>query len=167
MACTVARRASIAQGRALVGLWERSLRGQQQQDGGGEAREALEEFARELKGRAAARDEEVDVWAVNGHLPPLMGVVCRVMEVPLEHALYMYLLNHAKTLLSAGVRASVLGPYQAQGILASDGLKERIWGLVEAELKDGKGVAEAGQCVPVLDLWGGRHEIIYSRIFNS
>jgi len=170
-ACTVARRASIAQGRALVGVWERSLRAQSGRGKGGgggeEAWDALEGFARELKGQAAAADDEVDVWAPNGHLPPLMGVLCRVLGIALEHAMYMYLLNHAKTLLSAGVRASVLGPYQAQGILASEGLKSSIWGLVEADLKDRKGVDEAGQSVPVMDLWGGRHEIIYSRIFNS
>jgi len=26
---------------------------------------------------------------------------------------------------------------------------------------------DAGQVVPVLDLWVGRHELLYSRIFNS
>jgi urease accessory protein len=26
---------------------------------------------------------------------------------------------------------------------------------------------DAGQCVPVMDVWVGRHERLYSRIFNS
>ena len=26
---------------------------------------------------------------------------------------------------------------------------------------------DAGQSVPVMDLWIGRHELLYSRIFNS
>jgi urease accessory protein len=28
-------------------------------------------------------------------------------------------------------------------------------------------IEEAGQTVPAMDLWIGRHEILYSRIFNS
>jgi len=157
----------------LVAVWERSLRAHYIDTSTStdpcnvSARDALETFASSLKSHAAAADEEIEVWAPNGHLPPLMGVVCRVLGIELEYAMYVFLLNHAKTVVSAGVRAGVLGPYQAQGILAGAGLKVRIWGLVEEDLRARGGIEEAGQSVPCLDLWGGRHEIIYSRIFNS
>lgn len=68
-------------------------------------------------------------------------------------------------MISAAVRASVLGPYQAQTVLASGELQDRIRGLV-VEGWD-RGVGDAGQSVPVMDLWVGRHEKLYSRIFNS
>jgi urease accessory protein len=67
--------------------------------------------------------------------------------------------------ISAAVRASVMGPYQAQAVLASAELQDRIRGLV-AEGWD-TSVQDAGQSVPVMDLWVGRHEKLYSRIFNS
>jgi urease accessory protein len=73
--------------------------------------------------------------------------------------------SHARTIISAAVRASVLGPYQAQSVLASQYLQERIRALVE-EMWD-RNVEDAGQTVPVMDLWVGRHEKLYSRIFNS
>jgi urease accessory protein len=63
------------------------------------------------------------------------------------------------------VRASVMGPYQAQAVLASAELQSRIRGLVE-EGWNSK-VEDAGQSVPLMDLWVGRHEKLYSRIFNS
>jgi urease accessory protein len=70
-----------------------------------------------------------------------------------------------KALLSAAVRASMFGPYQAQKILAGLEVQEGIWKAVRREWETR--VEDAGQVVPVLDLWVGRHEMLYSRIFNS
>lgn len=83
----------------------------------------------------------------------------------LEQAAYVFMLSHVKALLSAAVRASVFGPYQAQKILASEVVQEGIRGVLERAW--GWAVADAGQGVPVMDLWVGRHELLYSRIFNS
>jgi len=63
------------------------------------------------------------------------------------------------------VRASVMGPYQAQAVLAGEALQRDIETCVRANWE--VGVEDAGQIVPVLDLWVGRHELLYSRIFNS
>ena len=85
--------------------------------------------------------------------------------MPLREAAYLFLFSHARTVISAAVRASVMGPYQAQSVLASVELQDRIRGLVEEGWD--KAVEDAGQSVPVMDLWVGRHEKLYSRIFNS
>lgn len=77
----------------------------------------------------------------------------------------MYLLSHVKALVSAAVRAGMFGPYQAQKTLASRTVQEMIAAVVEREWETS--VEEAGQSVPVMDLWVGRHEVLYSRIFNS
>jgi urease accessory protein len=85
--------------------------------------------------------------------------------VPLHDAAYLFLFSHARTVISAAVRASVMGPYQAQAVLASAELQDRIRGLVDEGWH--RSVEDAGQSVPVMDLWVGRHEKLYSRIFNS
>lgn len=102
---------------------------------------------------------------LNAHLAPLWGLVTKILAVPLHDAAYLFLFSHARTVISAAVRASVMGPYQAQAVLASAELQDRIRGLV-AEGWD-RSVEDAGQSVPVMDLWVGRHEKLYSRIFNS
>ena len=101
----------------------------------------------------------------NGHFAPLWALVCLSMSVPIEQTAYVFLFNHAKAVLSAAVRAAVMGPYQAQGVLASGWLQGEIEKALERSW-DVK-VEDAGQSAPMLDLWIGRHELLYSRIFNS
>jgi len=169
--CTVARRASIKQGRALIAVWERSFRTQFSGDNectspGQVAHQSLRDFGTALKTSPNSTDEFATSLP-NGHLPPLFGAVCAALSIQLEKVLYMYLFNHVKTIVSAGIRASVLGPYQAQGVLASESLRTRLDVIISEELASGRSTAQAGQHVPMMDLWAGRHEIIYSRIFNS
>lgn len=165
--CTVQRRASVAQGRALLSVWEKAFKTSAEriliepdtQDR--EAAVALATFAADLKASAIS-DAPLPV---NGHLAPLWGAVALSLGQNLEEAGYVFLMNHAKAVVSAGVRASVMGPYHAQNLLASEMLQklvkeslERVWFLQPED---------AGQVVPSLDLWQGRHELLYSRIFNS
>ncbi|KAK8167378.1 hypothetical protein BC567DRAFT_182535 [Phyllosticta citribraziliensis] len=160
--CTVARRASVAQGRALLSVWDRSFKPQHSSP----APEALEAI-NALKGfQAQLRASKSNAYlAPNAHLAPLWGLITRVLGLPLQDAVYVFLFSHARTVTSAAVRASVLGPYQAQAVLASGDLRQKLWSLVQ-EYWD-TSVEEAGQNAPVMDLWVGRHEKLYSRIFNS
>ncbi len=162
--CTVARRASIAQGRALLAVWDRSFSHQynnkkqapdSKDPGTSTAIDALAAFS------AAMRNSKT----LNAHLAPLWGLLTRILGVPLHDAAYLFVFSHARTVVSAAVRASVMGPYQAQMVLAGAELQERIRKLVGEAWE--KRVEDAGQSVPVMDLWVGRHEKLYSRIFNS
>lgn len=169
--CTVARRASVKQGRALMAVWDRSFKAQFRLSEGGagrthDAQAVLRDFGVGLRSAPEANDQFGN-FTPNGHLPPLFGVVCAALAMQLGDVLYMYLFNHVKTVVSAGIRAGVLGPYQAQGVLAGEGLRGRVNAIIENELLSRKSTTEAGQSVPLMDIWGGRHEIIYSRIFNS
>ncbi|KAF2868501.1 hypothetical protein BDV95DRAFT_597352 [Massariosphaeria phaeospora] len=166
--CTVARRASVAQGRALLTVWDRSFKMQYSPS----AATAGSDDAVENAGRNTAIDALAAFSAslrtsndLNAHLAPLWGLVTRILTVPLHDAAYLFLFSHARTVVSAAVRASVMGPYQAQTVLASEELQSRIRGLVDEGWD--KEVEDAGQSVPVMDLWVGRHEKLYSRIFNS
>jgi urease accessory protein len=164
--CIVAQRASVAQGRALIGVWERAFRVSFAQHRGADAGadvavSAIDEFSDALK----SCFDDADELGPMGHFAPLWGVVCRAMGLDLQQTAYVFVLNHAKAVLSAAVRASVMGPYQAQNILASQNLQDTIMARIEREWDTE--VEQAGQVVPALDLWVGRHELLYSRIFNS
>ena len=162
ISCTVARRSSVAQGRALLGVWERALRPTARRPLESNAAElALSSFSSMLKSSTLGSIEN----QASGHLAPLWAVVCASQGLSLHDTAYVFLLNHAKAVLSAAVRASIMGPYQAQRVLASEGLQNAI---KEGMRKSWKAVVEeAGQSVPVLDLWAGRHSLLYSKIFTS
>jgi urease accessory protein len=181
--CTVARRASIAQGRALLTVWERGFKSVYtassfagtQSTHKGDLDENVPK-TQQTPGQDTERDDAIAALKafnlalrttdyLSGHLPPLWGLVTRILNIPLREAAYLFLFSHARTILSAAVRASVMGPYQAQAVLASLDTQERIRGLVEEGWD--RETEDAGQCVPVMDIWVGRHERLYSRIFNS
>jgi urease accessory protein len=166
--CTVARRASVAQGRALLAVWDRSFKTQYH----GVAAQGDKPSAEGLGSNESALSALTTFSAalrmsdhINAHFAPLWGLVTSVLSVPLRDAAYLFLFSHARTVTSAAVRASVMGPYQAQAVLASAELQDRIRGLVDEGWHTL--VEDAGQSVPVMDLWVGRHEKLYSRIFNS
>ncbi|KAJ5566859.1 Urease accessory protein UreF [Penicillium sp. DV-2018c] len=167
--CIVAARASIAQGRALIGVWERAFRVSFAGPGSpspvsGDAESAIAAID-DLSDALKSCMEEDDGLGPKGHFAPLWGVVCRAMGLDLQQTAYVFVMNHAKAVLSAAVRASVMGPYQAQNVLASQSLQDMITRRIAREWNTP--VEEAGQIVPALDLWVGRHELLYSRIFNS
>ncbi|KAI1117311.1 UreF-domain-containing protein [Nemania sp. NC0429] len=186
--CAVGRRASIAQGRALLSVWEKSLAPSSStittttttsssSSVPAGPREVLDAFSAALRrSSASARkadsgeadsEEEHSLLPppVSAHLGPLFGALARLLGLTLRQAAYVFLLGHAKALVSAAVRASMFGPYQAQKVLAGEALQVLIADMVEREW--GVRVEDAGQSVPVMDLWIGRHEMLYSRIFNS
>lgn len=91
--------------------------------------------------------------------------MARALGIGVHDAAHVFLLNHAKAVLSAAVRASVVGPYQAQAVLGSGWLKSELERVMAENWE--MAVEDAGQGVPPMDLWVGRHEMLYSRIFNS
>lgn len=161
--CRIARRASVAQGRALLSVWEKSFAGGAASTfpESVEAPTVIETFAKDLQ----AASNKPEPITINGHLAPLWGVVCLALGLNLEESGYLFLLNHAKAVLSAAVRASVMGPYLAQNMLAGQELQEQIRKCLEKVWLTQP--EDAGQAVPILDLWIGRHEMLYSRLFNS
>ena len=157
--CTVARRASVAQGRALLSVWERAFRSVEPSSSppsDDAAAAALSTFSALLKHSTAT---------ANGHFAPLWSLVSLSHSLSLPQTAYIFLFSHARAVLSAAVRASVMGPYQAQGVLASAWLQREIEKGVSGNWE--VRMEEAGQRVPLVDLWVGRHEMLYSRIFNS
>lgn len=164
--CTVGRRASVAQGRALLSIWDRSFRTSIPQGCSETAIEAVSSFTSTLRSTSSTSPAAIDeIPPVSAHLAPLFGAIACTLGISLQQTAYVFMLSHIKALLSAAVRASIFGPYQAQKLLASVEIQDGITKAIGNEWKTN--IEDAGQCVPVMDLWIGRHEMLYSRIFNS
>ncbi|KAK1482485.1 urease [Colletotrichum paranaense] len=165
--CTVGRRASIAQGRALLSIWERSFASSLPAP----VVATLQPYAALLKTATSSRavsataDDQAEPPLVFAHLAPLFGAICNLVGLTLQQTAYIFMMGHVKALISAAVRASMFGPYQAQKVLASTQVQQLISAAIEREWSTP--VERAGQTMPVMDLWIGRHEVLYSRIFNS
>ncbi|KAL7823899.1 hypothetical protein V8C26DRAFT_7467 [Trichoderma gracile] len=186
--CTVGRRASVAQGRALLSIWERSFKptilpppasssssssSSSHQTASSSSSSSISPDALVLSDFSALLRRESSKSSagagepplVSAHLGPLFGAIAAVVGLSLRQTAYVFMLSHVKALVSAAVRANMFGPYQAQKMLASEHVQALINAVVEREWRTS--VEEAGQSVPVMDLWVGRHELLYSRIFNS
>lgn len=165
--CTVGRRASVAQGRALLSIWDRSFSAALPAGASPAAVQALKDFSVLLRSASATSTQASsnELPPASAHIGPLFGVIAGILGMSLQQTAYVFMLSHVKALLSAAVRASIFGPYAAQKILASVEVQEGIREVIGREWE--RGVEAAGQSVPVMDLWVGRHEMLYSRIFNS
>ncbi|KAB8300282.1 hypothetical protein EYC80_000482 [Monilinia laxa] len=168
--CTVGRRASIAQGRALLSIWDRSFSAALSSNPSNSTAMAgvvvLKEFSLLLRSTSSApKSTSGEIPPISAHLAPLFGAIASTVGMDLEQTAYVFMLSHVKALLSAAVRASMFGPYHAQKILASGEVQMGIKDAIKREWETK--VEDAGQSVPVMDLWIGRHEMLYSRIFNS
>ncbi|EME81747.1 uncharacterized protein MYCFIDRAFT_63686 [Pseudocercospora fijiensis CIRAD86] len=164
--CTVARRASVTQGKALIEVWTRALH-TAAANPASESTTELTKFASQLKSNIP----DPFAFTLQSHFAPLFGAVCAALDLDEHETSYLFLLNHSKALLSAAVRASVMGPYQSQAVLAGSRLRLTIGKCIEDNQQKiaarCSGHEDAVVTVPTMDLWMGRHELLYSRIFNS
>jgi urease accessory protein len=135
----VANRASRAQGRAYL--------------------RAAEALGGAVEGLAA----EVRARRLPGHLAPVFGAVMAALGIAEEEARRLFLFQGARGAVSAAVRLGVVGPLEAQGLLA--GLArpvEHALAATAALTPD-----EAASCAPLLDLLQGHQDRLYSRLFQS
>ena len=111
----------------------------------------------------------VDTLALHGELSVVITIFQKVLQVGvvliLERCMYVFLLNHAKAVMSAAVRLSLVGPYQAQTILAAPQTRRLLKSVLD-EVRD-MSIDDAGQTWALLDVYQGRQEILYSRVFNG
>ena len=79
--------------------------------------------------------------------------------------MYVFLLNHAKAVMSAAVRLGLVGPYQAHTILAASSTRQLLRNILD-EVRN-LDIDDAAQTWALLDVYQGRQEILYSRVFNG
>lgn len=156
--CPVTTRASVAQGKALLKVFQSVMRESLKDEMHRESLQALDDFGLAMRGPDP-------VIRPSGHLPPLWGAVCSAASLPVDMSAYVYLFKHAQSVLSAEVRASAIGPYQAQTLLASRWMKSSIEAALAAEWDTR--VADAAHAVPIMVFWSTMHDRLYTRMFSS
>ncbi len=114
-------------------------------------------------GAAAQLAERVRREGQPGHFAPATGALLRLLGV--SEAVTQQLVLHValRGVLSAGVRLGLAGPLVAQRIQARLGAQTddliAAYGALGAE--------EAAQATPMLDLFQGHQDRLYSRLFQS
>lgn len=134
----IANRASRAQGRAYYSAWNRIF-----------------------KARVPACDGETA--PAFGHFAPIYGFCLRRLGISRRVSSRLFLFNHLRGLLAAAVRLNIVGPMEAQSAQGEMSVYcESL--LTRCELLS---VNDLSQTSPLLDIWQGSHDRLYSRLFQS
>jgi len=98
-----------------------------------------------------------------GHFPPVFGAVARALRVSRSGMARLFFFQHLRGLVAGAVRLGIVGPMEAQA------LQHRLGPRAEAILSQCEhlGVADIAQTAPLLDLWQGAQDRLYSRLFQS
>lgn len=98
-----------------------------------------------------------------GHLAPVFGAVTRSLGVLQDDTLRLFVFTHLRGVLAAAVRLNIVGPMDAQAI------QFQLSPEAEAVARDGAelGLDDLAQTAPLLDLWQGAQDRLYSRLFQS
>ncbi len=137
----VANRASRSQGRAFWMASSRSFPSPELES---------------LRGTIEARD-------FAGHLPPVFGAVTAALGLQLSKAVHLFFFQHLRGLLAGAVRLGIVGPMEAQGLQHRLSTRAQSVALRCSKTP----VEEAAQTAPLLDLWQGAQDRLYSRLFQS
>jgi urease accessory protein len=145
----VANRASRAQGRALLAAVERIFP------------------ERDVHAASAAPGQPTlkrpEVRAPFAHFAPVFGALMRELAVPRQTALQLFFFNQLRSVLAAAVRLNIVGPMEAQMLQHRLALKaEAILARCQSLTLD-----DLAQTSPLLDLWQGAQDRLYSRLFQS
>lgn len=97
------------------------------------------------------------------HLSPVFGAALRRLGLSREVTARMYLFNHLRSLVAASVRLSIIGPMEAQI------LQKQLARRAERAGQHCKNLTldQIAQTAPLLDLWQGAQDRLYSRLFQS
>ncbi|KAJ1801122.1 hypothetical protein LPJ59_000547 [Coemansia sp. RSA 2399] len=160
----VAMRASIAQGGGLLMLFNRGY--------------AQAVFMADQRGRlCAAMAKQLQrlsrLGEIRAHWPTVFGFVCAALDISKAHMQQLFLFQFVRQLFSAAVRLNLVGPLRAQTLqcdmqpFVSNLLKQ--WSHVEVSMGGIEDVfgESAVYTEPILELYQGMHDRLYSRIFNS
>lgn len=100
---------------------------------------------------------------LHGHFPPLFGAICRELQFSLYQTQKMFLYNALRGLVSSAVRLNIVGPIEGQQIQQE--LSETA--ISVSKFYSETPVSEAAQTAFILDLAQGKHDRLYSRLFNT
>ncbi len=98
-----------------------------------------------------------------GHWAPAFGAVAFALEIEREPAARLFCFMHLRGLIAAAVRLGIIGPLEAQSIQHHLGpvAEEIVGGCLAISIED------ISQTAPLLELWQGTQDRLYSRLFQS
>jgi len=175
----VTRRASCAQGAALLTLYTRGFtRPSMLLTTIAATDEQRENRAAALVAALKLRVRRGEPDAPAGHLPVCWGVLTGALGLNVDRGAHLHLFLHARGVLSAAVRMNIVGPYAAQQLLlhavrrvVDDALGSTAH-LISGALRDEVDVERADERLPATtwplgEILAARHDLLHSRIFNS
>jgi len=97
------------------------------------------------------------------HFPCVFGGALSSLDIPLETATRLFFFNHLRGVLAAAVRLNIVGPMEAQS------LQNKFSTTAETILQAGASLTlnDIAQTSPLLDIWQGAQDRLYSRLFQS
>ncbi len=98
-----------------------------------------------------------------GHFAPVFGVVMGVLGLDRPATARLLFFQHVRGLVAGAVRLGIIGPMEGQS------LQHRLGPRAQAILErcEGLAVENLAQTAPLLDLWQGAQDRLYSRLFQS
>jgi len=98
-----------------------------------------------------------------GHFAPVVGAVTRVLGVSRSGAARLFLFQHLRGLVAAAVRLGIVGPMEGQS------LQYRLAPRMQSVLSECENLpfSEVAQTAPLLEVWQGGQDRLYSRLFQS
>jgi urease accessory protein len=110
--------------------------------------------------RAEARAPDFLTFA---HFTPVFGACLRRMGVDRQTTARMFFFNHLRGVFAASVRLNIIGPMEAQM------LQHRLSTQAEEVIHRCQALTldDLAQTAPLLDLWQGAQDRLYSRLFQS
>ncbi len=145
----VANRASRAQGKAFLTAIQRVF---------------LERDLQVASTRnATAALKRPEGRAPYAHLTPVFGSCLHWLGVSVETTNQMFFFNHLRSVLAAAVRLNIVGPMEAQAI------QHQLAAKAELVIKKCESLTldDIAQTAPLIELWQGTQERLYSRLFQS
>jgi urease accessory protein len=144
----VANRASRAQGRAFLTAVERIFP---------ERRPPVRPGGEPMSQHAVLEA------GVPNHFAPVFGASLQRLEISRVTTARMFFFNHLRSVLASAVRLNITGPMEAQI------LQHRLATKAEAILKTCESLTldDLAQTAPLLDVWQGAQDRLYSRLFQS
>lgn len=98
-----------------------------------------------------------------GHTAPIWGVVTRLLEITQDSAGQLYVFSHLRGLTASAVRLGIVGTMEAQTLQHRLSLRaQEILARSSAFTLD-----DLAQTAPLLELWQGAQDRLYSRLFQS
>jgi urease accessory protein len=97
------------------------------------------------------------------HFAPVFGASLRWLEFSRRTAARMFFFSHLRGVLAAAVRLNIVGPMEAQ--MLQHNLAPKAEALLLA--CDRLTLDQIAQTSPLLDLWQGAQDRLYSRLFQS